>query len=301
MSEPSQSIGFKLDNHFVLGKRVFKAPLSYQDSLIDEARLIIILKGHSTLFCAGEAIELQAGDILLMRADNFINQWHKDNQDSTVEFIGFRLTSQLLNQLYPKGILGVEKGENTPIEGSEIDLCSAVKLSSEQLKCSTLLANYIQSIEAYMAEVEIFNNNLVRLKVIELIELVLALDKTRKVKALLERLFSACQPQFQRVVQAHLFTPVKSSELAFLCHMSEATFNRKFKQIYGTSANKYLMNKRLEKAHHLVMNSSRSLTEIALECGFIEQSYFSRVFKQKFAQTPSTLRKDNERKLQIDE
>lgn len=95
----------------------------------------------------------------------------------------------------------------------------------------------------------------------------------------------------QEAVKAHLFTPLKVEELAFLCHMSESTFSRKFKQVFGATPTKYFISRRLEKAEQLVRKTDKSFTEIALDCGFEEISYFSRVFKQHFDVSPSQMRK----------
>ena len=98
---------------------------------------------------------------------------------------------------------------------------------------------------------------------------------------MINHLFVSKQPKLQEVVKAHLFTPLKVEELAFLCHMSESTF----------SPTKYFISKRLEKAEQLVRKTDKSFTEIALDCGFEEISYFSRVFKQHFDVSPSQMRK----------
>lgn len=47
----------------------------------------------------------------------------------------------------------------------------------------------------------------------------------------------------------------------------------------------------LKKAEQLVRKTDKSFTEIALDCGFEEISYFSRVFKQHFDVSPSQMRK----------
>ena len=49
--------------------------------------------------------------------------------------------------------------------------------------------------------------------------------------------------------------------------------------------------KRLEKAKSLITSSDKSLTEIALQCGYEESSYFSKSFKQFYGTSPSDFRK----------
>ena len=284
--------GFKVQGQMVMGRRQFSPPFSFQDSLIDEARIVHVLSGQSTLVCAGKVLSLKPGDTLLMKADNFINQWHARDDNQRVDFIGFRLTRELLHTLYPQGIpaLFAEKPLKQDTCG-EAQHAFTLTGSAEAFESSSLLNGFMQSIIHYFQHPELFNETLVTLKLRELLALLPAMDKTGEIAVMLQQLFISRQPKLQEVVQTHLYTPLKIEDLAFLCHMSESTFSRHFKQVYGTTANKYLISKRLEKAQHLIRHSDDSLTQIAMECGFEELGYFSRVFKQHYNLTPSQLRK----------
>lgn len=275
--------GFKYKGDTVIGRRQFNAPFTYNDSLVNEARLVHVLKGHSTLICAGKIIALKPGDTLLMTADNFINQWREEANENAVDFIGLRLTQSLMQQLYqgqlPKAL---ETAENK----TETSPASALLLNK-----SDAVTSYFKTLQDYMEQPALLAESLVGLKVQELIQLIVTLHPDSEETAALSQIFISNQPVLQEVVQTHLCSPLKVEELAFLCHMSTSTFNRKFKQIYGTSAKKYLIDKRLNKAKAQVLLSSKNLTEIAFDCGFEELSYFSRVYKQRFGVSPSQSRK----------
>lgn len=286
--------GFKVQGQMVLGRRQFSAPFSFQDSLINEARIIHVIRGYSSLVCAGKTLSLKPGTTLLMKADNFINQWHVRDDEDAVDIIGFRLTQNLLQRLYPQGLpapfSGSPKTNSRKIEAEQAFTISA---SAEPFQESALLSSYLQSVMLYMQNSQTFSESLVELKIRELVELLPTVDSSGRIVSLLGQLFNSQQPKLQEVVQAHLYTPLKLEDLAFLCHMSESTFTRHFKRVYGTSANKYLTSKRLEKAQQMILHNDISLTQIALECGFEELSYFSRVFKQHYQIAPSQLRKTN--------
>ncbi|TQF70785.1 helix-turn-helix transcriptional regulator [Pseudoalteromonas luteoviolacea] len=282
-SLPPNFVGAQYKGQTVMGVRRFMAPFTYQDGLVNEARIIHVFKGQSSLICAGKILSIKAGDTLLMKADNFINRWLENTQSNDVEFVGVRLTQSLLQQLYdsglPKGIL------NKPLTQ-----CSGV-FPAAILPTPQLYASYFSTLKEYISYPELYNDSLAALKIRELTELMLATDKSGAITELMSQLFVSNQSSIQQVVQAHLYTPLKSGELAFLCHMSESTFNRKFKQLYGTSVSKYFMKKRLEKAAQMIKVTELNLTAIALECGFEELSYFSRVFKQYYQCSPSQMRK----------
>ncbi|AOT07631.1 helix-turn-helix domain-containing protein [Pseudoalteromonas luteoviolacea] len=268
----------------VVGLRQFSAPFTYQDGLVNEARLIHIFKGQSSLICAGKTISLKPGDTLLMKADNFINRWLDSPQGNAVEFVGVRLTQSFIQSIYqntlPQRFVGAHSNLNDSHCGS-----AAV------LPKHTLLNGYFTLLKQYVSQPDDITETLIVLKIQELIELIMQVDVSDQITSLLSELFIPNQPKLQQVVQTHLYSPLKVEEMAFLCHMSTSTFNRKFKQVYGTSANKYLVIKRLEKAAQLINTTNDRVTDIALECGFEELSYFSRAFKQHFNVTPTELRK----------
>ncbi|KZN49848.1 helix-turn-helix domain-containing protein [Pseudoalteromonas luteoviolacea] len=272
------------DSQVVMGLRQFSAPFTYQDGLVNEARLIHIFKGQSSLICAGKTLSLKAGDTLLMKADNFINRWLDSPQGNAVEFVGVRLTQSLIQSIYKNSLPERFVGTHLNLKSSESG--SAAVISNHKL-----LTGYFTLLKQYIAQPDDMTDSLIALKVQELIELIIQADSSSQVTPLLSELFLPNQPKLQQVVQAHLYSPLKVDEMAFLCHMSTSTFNRKFKQVYGTSANKYLVLKRLEKAEQQINTTNKRITDIALECGFEELSYFSRAFKQHFNITPTELRK----------
>ncbi len=67
-------------------------------------------------------------------------------------------------------------------------------------------------------------------------------------------------------------------------------FVRKFKDKTGHTFGEFLLRQRISKSIDLMLYSSKSLTEIALECGFFDQSHFIRHFKHFFSTTPSHYR-----------
>jgi AraC-like DNA-binding protein len=52
----------------------------------------------------------------------------------------------------------------------------------------------------------------------------------------------------------------------------------------------YLTKIRLDAAQKMLIDTSRSLSEIAFDCGFTSQAYFCSVFKSKIGTTPKNFR-----------
>ena len=72
---------------------------------------------------------------------------------------------------------------------------------------------------------------------------------------------------------------------------SQSMLVKCFKKEYDTTIMNALMDIRLKKAAEYLKNSRLSVKEIAAECGFAEQNYFSKAFSKKFGCSPSEYRK----------
>jgi AraC family transcriptional regulator len=92
-------------------------------------------------------------------------------------------------------------------------------------------------------------------------------------------------------IQVHLDQPIKLSDLAELAGISQFHFGRLFKQSMGRSPHQYVLQQRVERAKQLLKNSSSSIAEIALQCGFNSQSHFGVAFRSEVGVTPSCYRK----------
>ena len=88
--------------------------------------------------------------------------------------------------------------------------------------------------------------------------------------------------------------PMAIGDLASMANMSERAFYRIFQEATGITPNQYLTNLRLSQACELLKHSKMSITDIAYECGFQDNSYMTRQFKKHLGSTPSAYRKINQ-------
>jgi len=79
-------------------------------------------------------------------------------------------------------------------------------------------------------------------------------------------------------------------EIAAALRLSPGYFSHAFKESFGRSAKAYIIERRLERAKHLMVQSAASLAQIAQACGFADQAHFSRTFNTWVGQTPSRWR-----------
>src|SRR5215813_12976054 len=72
---------------------------------------------------------------------------------------------------------------------------------------------------------------------------------------------------------------------------SRVHFLRMFRAATGYAPHSYLLKLRVDRVREMLANSTLSLTEIALECGFSSHSHLTRVFRQVLGATPSEYRR----------
>ena len=84
--------------------------------------------------------------------------------------------------------------------------------------------------------------------------------------------------------------PVLAEKMAKMCNMSYSYFSRFFRHCMGQTFSDYLLYVRLMEAEKLLMTSSRSISQIALDTGFSTSSYFITQFKKHRHITPKQLK-----------
>ena len=89
---------------------------------------------------------------------------------------------------------------------------------------------------------------------------------------------------------------LRLSTLADIAGMSPSAFSRFFKLHTGRNLSEYIIDIRLGYASRMLVDTARSISEIAFECGFNNLSNFNRIFKKKKACSPSEFRENYHKK-----
>jgi len=90
---------------------------------------------------------------------------------------------------------------------------------------------------------------------------------------------------------AHIADNVRLADVAAACGLSRDYFIRAFRRATGLTPHRWLMRFRVTQAKETLRSSNLSLAEIALRCGFADQSHFTRVFSSSEGISPAAWRK----------
>jgi AraC family transcriptional regulator len=94
-------------------------------------------------------------------------------------------------------------------------------------------------------------------------------------------------------IEENLHSNIDTRDLSAVAQRSPAHFSRSFKRAFGEPPHAYVIKRRLERACHLMVTTSESLSQIALSAGFSDQSHLCRLFQRAFGQSPSTWRREH--------
>jgi AraC family transcriptional regulator len=92
-------------------------------------------------------------------------------------------------------------------------------------------------------------------------------------------------------IAANLGDDPHLSDLARISGLSSSQFVRSFRASMGITPVQYVLAQRIERAKGLLAHSHTSLADIALQCGFTDQSYFTNRFRSFVGTTPGQFRK----------
>ncbi|MDB6029422.1 MAG: AraC family transcriptional regulator [Verrucomicrobiales bacterium] len=93
-----------------------------------------------------------------------------------------------------------------------------------------------------------------------------------------------------RYLLANFRDEIRLSEVLRRARMSKATFSRQFKKHSGKTMSEFVSHIRLQAACRELVETNRSVLEIALSCGFSQVSFFNRIFRRIFHCSPTQYR-----------
>lgn len=98
------------------------------------------------------------------------------------------------------------------------------------------------------------------------------------------------QENFEQIVYGHIFSECSIEELARKTHRSLTSFKKEFRRIYAMPPHKWFIRQRLVHSRLLLISTSKSVSEIGLQCSFPNTSHFIKLFKKAYGHTPSSYR-----------
>jgi AraC-like DNA-binding protein len=96
-------------------------------------------------------------------------------------------------------------------------------------------------------------------------------------------------------IEANLSQDVSLADVADASATSVSSLTRGFKTLLSVSPHRWVLNRRIALAQRLIYESAKPLNEVAISCGFADQSHLTRVFVRKVGSSPAVWRRNAQR------
>jgi transcriptional regulator GlxA family with amidase domain len=96
-------------------------------------------------------------------------------------------------------------------------------------------------------------------------------------------------------IEANLSQDVSLTDVANASATSVSSLTRGFKTALGISPHRWVLNRRIALAQRLIYKGATPLNEVAISCGFADQSHLTRVFVRSVGSSPAVWRRNAQR------
>ena len=271
---------FNYQGQVLIEKMKILAPYRYE-AIFQNTGCFIYFKDRGPKLLSSEVnAQLNENEAVLLKCGNHFIDLLRETKDDQIEVIVVHLFPEVLKKLYTGDLPELIKSQTN-------------NKRSEVIVSSNVLAKFIESLEFYFQNPSLVNNDLLELKIKELILLLIQSKNINSILELVSDLYSSKTIHIKEVIALHLYSNLKIDQLAKLCNLSLSSFKREFRKEFDDSPTNYINEKRIEKAKELLSVTNLPISEIAYETGFRDSLYFTRLFKKKTGIPPTSYRTEN--------
>ncbi|MEO1050142.1 MAG: AraC family transcriptional regulator [Bacteroidota bacterium] len=273
---------FDLLGKKILERAVFQAPIREPRALSEEACFLYSVQGTLELYAATEKVNLSSNEGIVMRCGNYLAS-HIKTDDQPSEAIAVHFYPDVLEFVYKDGLPdAITQAISGTSESKQI----------ARVEIDHMLTNYVEGLLFYLKNTELINEELITLKIKELIMLLVNADSTysQQVKGILRNMFNPLEATFRDMIQAHLYENLNLQELATLTNLSLSSFKRKFQSVYHETPAKYFREQRLRRASELLKQGEMRVKDICYQSGFNDVTSFTKLFTSYYGASPTKFR-----------
>lgn len=258
---------------YILKKKLTQPTLN-QEGYIAKSVLSMVTKGVQQITTyEGQIMQIPAGKMVFLPKGLYnVSDLFTDNQgfESWLFFIDESIITHFLQQ---KPLV------NAPVQ--------SITHTCILFDTNELVQTYVQAMRQMLSSIKVIPSHLVQLKLTELLYLLDA--KHQEFSRFLYQAQQGTNRSIKAFMEANYDKPLKVEDYAYLTGKSVSTFRREFKVRFGNTPQKWLTDKRLDKAYQVLRENKVSVTQAAYDIGYENVSHFIKAFKKKYELTPKQL------------
>ncbi|WP_288446792.1 AraC family transcriptional regulator [uncultured Chryseobacterium sp.] len=277
--------------HELFGKTLIqkidlKGPFRYDFPVAEQACFLYVLRGGFHYKTDELELNIASNYSLLLNCISAGKHIQNSATEDHCEIVIVTFYPDILRKIYDRELpLLLQKPANT-----------VSNLSNEKINNDFLIQKYVEGLLFYFENPSLVNEDILILKLKEIMLLLAQSQNASAVQMILSQLFSPTTYSFRQIIEANLFSQVTIEQLAEQSNLSVSSFKREFTKLYNDTPAHYIRNKKLEKAAELLLLSDERVTDIAWECGFNDLATFTKNFSDKYHITPSGYRQQQKEK-----
>ena len=263
--------------HIENAGRSFQIPVHWHDEFeiiyVRSGFLTVSISGESYIGKTGEAFVVSPGNLHLMGSQTGTVDYYTFL--FPLKYISFRTDDMLDEKLLE------------PLNSGHLMICPRVKDTAKEL-CDQLIEIY----EAKKDESESKITTQVRTKII-LLQFILEMWKKGFVIENDTSGRNTVEKEMVSYIQQNFTGKISLREFGEQFHLSEKYISRYFKEHFHITLSQYVTYLRLEHAKQLLQDTDIPVTDVAMQSGYQNVSYFIRSFQKAYAVSPLKYRKNN--------
>lgn len=263
--------------HIENAGRSFQIPVHWHDEFeiiyVRSGFLTVSISGESYIGKTGEAFVVSPGNLHLMGSQSGTVDYYTFL--FPLKYISFRTDDMLDEKLLE------------PLNSGHLMICPRVNDTAKEL-CEQLIKIY----EAKNDESESKITTQVRTKII-LLQFILEMWKKGFVIENDTSGRNTIEKEMVSYIQQNFTGKISLREFGEQFHLSEKYISRYFKEHFHITLSQYVTYLRLEHAKQLLQDTDIPVTDVAMQSGYQNVSYFIRSFQKAYAVSPLKYRKNN--------
>jgi AraC family transcriptional regulator, exoenzyme S synthesis regulatory protein ExsA len=264
----------------LIRKLVLTSPFTFTFPIADNACFLYMLKGGMQYNLDEENVEVPVKHSLLLHCLNFATQISNPTSCNQNEMVIIHFHPHILKEIYNRELPSLLQPPHNSISNK----------SREVINNDFLIQKYIEGLLFYFENPSLLSEEILILKLKEIVLLLSQTKNAEAVQVILSQLFSPAAYSFKQIVEAHLFSHLTLDDLAQQTNMSLSSFKREFAKLYNDTPANYIKSKKLERAAELLIISNERISDIAFTCGFNDLANFSKSFADKYSISPTAYR-----------
>ncbi|MDV3694581.1 AraC family transcriptional regulator [Elizabethkingia anophelis] len=270
---------FDLFGKTLIQKVDFKPPFQFAFPVSEQACFLYMLRGEIEYQSEEDHLKIETQRSLLLNCLTSGQQIQNADSEKGSEIIIVTFHPDVLKKVYDKEIPLIFKPTN-----------QVTNQNKSTINNDFLIQKYIEGLLFYFENPSLVNDEILALKLKEIILLLSQTQDAENIQVILSQLFSSTTYSFKQIIEANLFFQLGIEKLAQKTNLSVSSFKREFKKLYDDSPANYIKTKRLERAAELILATGERITDIAFDCGFNDLANFTKSFHDRYQASPSNYR-----------